>query len=42
MMILGAPKTTVVLKVGDRDMTNGHGSHAGDDHSEWQWAGQGW
>ena len=29
----GGPWTTVVLKVGERTLTNGNGSHAGDGHA---------
>lgn len=28
------PRPSAVLNVGDRDLANGNGSHAGDDHSE--------
>ena len=41
-MTLGALRTTVVLNVGNRDLTSGNGSCAGDDHSECWWAGQAW
>lgn len=32
-MHLGAKGPLIVLKVGDRDLTNGNGNHASDDHS---------